>query len=845
MRPDLYRPAAEVFIDAVGDGEHRAPFGRAAKRFKDTGLGLSIEVGRYLVQQQHGRVCRCGAGDGQKLPLALREHPVSTHRIIAARQGLDGGIQTGKLRGIPCHLFGDAGVAQRDLFQHRTRHTGKMLLHTADAGAALGVRDVRHVHAADGHRPGFRVIKSQQQLEDGALSGTRPARQRHLLALLDGHGKIVQDVLFAVTEGHMRNHHITPGRGLPLLGDGAFRLVKEGVDALHARHRRLDGLYLHAKALDGRKDAGNVVDDGHRGADRHPEQRQDSRIAGSREEHDDADHGGIQHQHDGRIDRVIKIRPLHRGIAFADAPVIAALHVVFQTQSPDGADIVQCFRYLAGHSGDRPAVIQLRCQHPRLHMAGERGEQRQHQQQNQRKAGILHGDDRHDGEDAAGDAPLGIYVMMPSSIPATPFETNGADFTAEDMKQWKDHPLVLGLGEVMCYPAVLSKEEQIMKKLELCKGMVIDGHAPGLSGEDLKAYVEAGVMTDHECTSFEEAKEKCLAGMKILVREGSAARNVENIVPGLVKEPEFIAHFMFCTDDKHLDTIENEGHISYNIKKSIQLGMNPISAVKMATYNAAKTYGLNDIGVLEEGKDADIVILDSLESVEVHSVYKQGRIVNTEFFTKEAKPVNESMLHTVVLKNISKDKIQVKAEGKITVIGMIPGQIVTKFLQEEVPSKDGLFTPDSEYSKLCVFERHRGTGNAAAAPIKGYGITNGAIATSVAHDSHNIIAAGDNDEDIIKAIQTIEEIQGGYALVSEGRVLGTLPLTVAGLLSQKPAKDIQKGIDELLQKAWKLGISRDIDPFITLSFMALPVIPSLRLTDLGLVDVDTFQLLKS
>ena len=447
--------------------------------------------------------------------------------------------------------------------------------------------------------------------------------------------------------------------------------------------------------------------------------------------------------------------------------------------------------------------------------------------------------------DAAGDAPLGIYVMMPSSIPATPFETNGADFTAEDMKQWKDHPLVLGLGEVMCYPAVLSKEEQIMKKLELCKGMVIDGHAPGLSGEDLKAYVEAGVMTDHECTSFEEAKEKYLAGMKILVREGSAARNVENIVPGLVKEPEFIAHFMFCTDDKHLDTIENEGHISYNIKKSIQLGMNPISAVKMATYNAAKTYGLNDIGVLEEGKDADIVILDSLESVEVHSVYKQGRIVNTEFFTKEAKPVNESMLHTVVLKNISKDKIQVKAEGKIPVIGMIPGQIVTKFLQEEVPSKDGLFTPDSEYSKLCVFERHRGTGNAAAAPIKGYGITNGAIATSVAHDSHNIIAAGDNDEDIIKAVQTIEEIQGGYALVSEGRVLGTLPLTVAGLLSQKPAKDIQKGIDELLQKAWKLGISRDIDPFITLSFMALPVIPSLRLTDLGLVDVDTFQLLKS
>ena len=446
--------------------------------------------------------------------------------------------------------------------------------------------------------------------------------------------------------------------------------------------------------------------------------------------------------------------------------------------------------------------------------------------------------------EAAQDAPLGIYVMMPSSIPATPFETNGADFTAEDMKQWKDHPLVLGLGEVMCYPAVLSKEEQIMKKLELCKGMIIDGHAPGLSGDDLKAYVEAGVMTDHECTSFEEAREKCLAGMKILVREGSAARNVENIVTGLVKEPEFIKKFMFCTDDKHLDTIENEGHISYNIKKSIKLGMKPVQAIQMATYNAAKTYGLDQVGVLEEGKDADIVILDSLEDVAVSCVYKQGKIVNADFFCKKARPVKESMLHTVVLKDVSKDKIQVKAEGAIPVIGMVPGQIVTKFLKEEVPSEDGWFKPDSEYSKLCVFERHRGTGNAAAAPIKGYGITNGAIATSVAHDSHNIIAAGDNDEDIIKAVQTIEEIQGGYALVSEGKVLGTLPLTVAGLLSQKPAKDIQREIDDLLKKAWKHGISREIDPFITLSIMALPEIPSLSLTDLGLVDVDTFQLLK-
>ncbi len=445
--------------------------------------------------------------------------------------------------------------------------------------------------------------------------------------------------------------------------------------------------------------------------------------------------------------------------------------------------------------------------------------------------------------DATEEIPLTVYVMMPSSIPATPFETNGADFTAEDMKQWKDHPRVLGLGEVMCYPAVLAKDPAIMDKLELCKGMVIDGHAPGLSGEDLKTYVKAGVMTEHECTTYEEAKEKCHAGMKILVREGSAARNVENIIPGLLNDPADMPNYMFCTDDKHLDTIENEGHISYNIKKSVKLGLDPIQAIAMATYYAADTYGLSNAGLLEAGRDADIVVLNSLDEVVVTDVYKKGRKVTPELFDTAMPEVRESILHTVVLPEISKDKIQVKADGKIPVIGMVSGQIVTEYLKEEVPSCGGYFVPDAVYSKLCVFERHRGTGNAAAAPLRGYGIVNGAIATSVAHDSHNIIAAGDNDADIIKAVETIKDIQGGYALVSEGKVVGTLSLPVAGLLSMEPAAKIQKNIDEMLQKAWNMGISKNIDPFITLSFMALPVIPELRLTDLGLVDVTTFQLL--
>lgn len=443
--------------------------------------------------------------------------------------------------------------------------------------------------------------------------------------------------------------------------------------------------------------------------------------------------------------------------------------------------------------------------------------------------------------DATEDIPLSVYVMMPSSIPATPFETNGADFTAKDMEQWKDHKRVLGLGEVMCYPAVLSGDPEILAKLRLCRGMIIDGHAPGLTGEDLKAYVEAGVMTEHECTSYEEAREKCHAGMKILVREGSAARNVENIIPGLLKEPQDMKHYMFCTDDKHLDTIENEGHISYNVRRSIQLGMDPLDAVAMATEHAASAYGLNQIGTLETGKDADIVVLGSLEEVSVEQVYRKGRLVNDAMFDRQAAPIAESMLHTVVLSGVSKDKIQVPARGKVPVIGMVSGQIVTKFLREEVPSCEGWFVPNREYSKLCVFERHRGTGNAKAAPLKGYGITGGAIATSVAHDSHNIIAAGDNDDDILTAVQMMEKMQGGYVLVSGGEVKGTLPLPVAGLLSLGSSQEIQENIDDMLKKAWDMGISKEIDPFITLSFMALPVIPELRLTDQGLVDVTNFQ----
>lgn len=443
------------------------------------------------------------------------------------------------------------------------------------------------------------------------------------------------------------------------------------------------------------------------------------------------------------------------------------------------------------------------------------------------------------------DLPISVYVMLPSSIPSTPFETNGADFTSKDMEAWIGHPRVLGLGEVMCYPDVLAGEREIMDKIALCKDKVIDGHAPGLTGEDLRRYIEAGVMTDHECTSFAEAEEKWKAGMKILIREGSAARNVEAIVTGLVEKGLNTERFLFCTDDKHLDTIEQEGHISFNVKKSVRLGLKPEEAIAMATWNTAQVYGLENIGCLEKGYDADIVVLDSLEDLNILQVYKKG--VSSQEILSERNETDAdfgAMLHTVKVNPFHKDRLMLRAEGKVPVIGLVPGQIITKYLMEEVPSENGLFQPDSVYSKLCVFERHRGTGNITAAPLKGYGITGGAIATSAAHDSHNIIAAGDRDEDIIKAVEIIRDMQGGYALVKNGEEAGRLPLPIAGLMSIWPAKRIQERIDAMVQTARMMNISEDCDPFITLSFMALPVIPELRLTDKGLVDVRNYEMIK-
>ena len=383
--------------------------------------------------------------------------------------------------------------------------------------------------------------------------------------------------------------------------------------------------------------------------------------------------------------------------------------------------------------------------------------------------------------------PVDIYWMMPSSVPATPFETNGAPFTAQEMAPFAQMgPRVAGLGEVMCYPDVVAGTGEIYGKLALFAHKHIDGHAPGLSGKALAAYAAAGIETEHECTSFAEAKEKLAAGLAILVREGSAAKNLTAIVEGLLKEGLPTDRFLFCTDDKHLDDIAREGHIRWNVHQAVQLGMPVVDAICMASYNAARVYGLKGVGAIAPGYRADIVLLDDWKQVHVHAVYKDGVPVEQKIAAARRVPAPAALTHTMHFAPVTPQQLALPVQGKAHVIEMVPYQIVTRHAVEPVPSENGLFRPNKTYSKLCVIERHGRGGNIAVCPLKGYGITGGAIATSVAHDSHNIIAAGDNDGDIALAVNHLQKTGGGYALAAGGRILGALALPVGGLMSEAP-----------------------------------------------------------
>ncbi|MDL2217412.1 adenine deaminase [Christensenellaceae bacterium OttesenSCG-928-M15] len=442
--------------------------------------------------------------------------------------------------------------------------------------------------------------------------------------------------------------------------------------------------------------------------------------------------------------------------------------------------------------------------------------------------------------DQTANAQANVYIMLPSCVPATPYEDNGCAFTAELMEKYIGHERVLGLGEVMDYVSVVNAQPGMMAKLELFKDKIKDGHAPGLSEKQLSAYALADIKTDHECTEFEYAKRQIANGMHVHIREGSGARNLEAIVKGVVSNNMSTERFSFCTDDKHIDDILKEGHISHNIRKSIALGIQPVKAYKMATINTAICYGLKNLGAIAPGYQADLVVLDDFEQVKIGNVFHKGREINA----KDAPPVRpcpEALKHTVNYAPVGVECLRLKAEEEgQPVINFVAGQIITRKSHEKLPAENGFFMADAVYNKLVVVERHKATGKVAAAAAKGFSLKGGAIATSVSHDSHNIIAIGDCDSDILLAIETLGRMQGGYALVKNGAVAESLPLPIMGLMSDAGYDEVEKRLRFMITTAHEMGVPEKLDPFVVLSFAALAVIPEIRLLAQGLFDVQHF-----
>lgn len=436
------------------------------------------------------------------------------------------------------------------------------------------------------------------------------------------------------------------------------------------------------------------------------------------------------------------------------------------------------------------------------------------------------------------DAPANVYVMMPSCVPATHVDDNGCILSAGKMKAYLDNPRILGLGEVMDAFSVINGSVSMHEKLNLFKGRVRDGHAPFLSPGDLAAYSLAGIKTDHECVDYGYAMEEIRNGMQVLIREGSAARNLDAIIKGIVEHHTDTSGFCFCTDDKHIEEIRKEGHINYNVKRAVQLGLSVEQALKMASLQAARCYGLSHLGRIAPGCQADFVVLNDLESLDVLEVYFKGKKIIKDEVNK-LKPCAPHLKNTVHVSGFCEDRLKLVHTGsKAHVIEMQEGQITTRDLYEEVPwTENGgqkYFRSDDTYQKIAVIERHKNTGKMGVGIVKGYHIRGGAIASSVSHDSHNIIVVGDNDRDMVLAVREIMHTQGGYTLVCNGEIYATLPLPVMGLMSDAGYSHVNAALEKMIPKAHRMGIPMGFDPFITLSFMALPVIPEIRITPRGI-----------
>lgn len=439
---------------------------------------------------------------------------------------------------------------------------------------------------------------------------------------------------------------------------------------------------------------------------------------------------------------------------------------------------------------------------------------------------------------ASEDAPINIYFMLPSCVPINGLEHNGAVvYDAAQMERLSHHPRVLGLGEVMDCPGVLNAKEDLFEKIKLMRHGVIDGHAPLVSGKRLQAYRLAGIQTDHECATYEEALERVQAGFFVQVREGSAARNLEAIVGGALKDGLPFDRFLFCTDDLHLDDVERQGHIDNNIRKSIGLGLDPITAICCATIQPARLYGLHDIGAIGAGYRADLIVLENLEEFQIAEVYKDGIPASKKITGKPFPMAEQELTHSVHVPAITKEQLAIPVQTHYPVITLVPGEILTRLEFLDLLGRNDFFVPQNDLLKAVVIQRHSGSGQLGLGVVKGFGLKNGAIASTIAHDSHNLIVIGDNDEDILCAIAALRECQGGYSVCSGGNVLRTLPLTVAGLFTEQAEVNVAQVQEEMVQLCRNMGVPENIDPFQNLSFLSLCVIPEIRLTDSGVFSV--------
>lgn len=442
---------------------------------------------------------------------------------------------------------------------------------------------------------------------------------------------------------------------------------------------------------------------------------------------------------------------------------------------------------------------------------------------------------------ASQNLPIDVHFMMPSCVPATEIDESGAELDCKDIDLYLDNKKVLGLAEMMNYVGVINGDKNVLSKIVTSQAhhKKIDGHAPELSGNDLNAYIAAGVYSDHECSTFENALEKLRKGQFIMIREGTAAHNLKALMPLLTQQ--YYSRCMFATDDKHPSDLLYGGHIDYIVKQALKNGADPIVALKTATHHAARYFLLNNKGAIASGYLADIVVVDNLEDFNVETVFKRGKLVfDGEVKDFSAPTVDEKLAEkcfdTFHLDSVTPSSF--KVDGKLGLIGLVGGELLTRNL-----GTADKIDVENDILKIACIERHKGTNHIGVGYVKGYSLKSGAVATSVAHDSHNIITVGCNDDDIAVAVNAIKDSKGGIAVVENGKIKALLELPIAGLMSDAPLTTVNEKLENAKSSAYELGADKSIDPFMTLSFLSLPVIPSLRITTKGVFDAENWKML--